>query len=84
MTWRLGSSLPPRYDVYGIYSDDSESPLTSVTWTSSDTTVATISNAGDSIGVATALTEGTTDITAAVGDVTATVVLIVLPELDLQ
>jgi trimeric autotransporter adhesin len=80
LTWRLGSTLSPEYEVFGIYTDGSiQSSMTSVTWTSSDTTVATISNAGGSIGVATVLTTGTTDITAAVGSITATTSLVVLP-----
>ncbi len=54
----------------GTYSDNSTQVLTTaVTWTSSDISVATISNAAGTNGRATSVTDGTTTITAAVGGV---------------
>ena len=49
----------------GIYSDDSVADLTSsVTWSSSNSLVATISNSTGSQGIATALATGSTTISA--------------------
>ncbi len=85
LTWRLGDAFPPQFQVIGTYSDGSQnSAMTSVTWTSSDTTVATIGNAGDYLGVLTVLTAGTVQITAAVGNITATTGLTILPAIDDQ
>ena len=56
----------------GTYSDHSTQNLTSqVTWTSATPSVATISNAAGSAGVATPVAPGTTFITAALGSVKA-------------
>ncbi len=57
----------------GIYTDNSTHDLTtSVAWKSSNTAVATISNAAPTNGQAMALTVGTTSITAALNGVTST------------
>lgn len=65
----------------GTYSDNSTQTLTnSVAWYSSDTTVAAISNATGSKGLATtSVATGTTVVTAAVGSVSATASLTVTP-----
>ena len=56
----------------GIYSDNSKQDLTSsVTWSSSNAGVATISNAAGSNGLASSGTSGTTSITATSGAVTS-------------
>ena len=55
----------------GTYTDGTTQDITaSVTWNSSEASVCTISNVADSIGKATALTAGTTTITAVSGDIT--------------
>src|SRR4029079_15276012 len=57
--------LHETFTATGTFSDTTTLDLTKdVIWASSDTTVAQISNADDSHGVATTLTKGTTDITA--------------------
>jgi trimeric autotransporter adhesin len=80
LTWQLGGSLPPQFDAEALYTDNSTQNVTNlVTWTSSDTTVATISNAAGSNGVATALTAGSTIITATLDSETANTTLMVIP-----
>jgi hypothetical protein len=84
-TWRLDSSIPLQLQVVGVYSDDSLNyALPSVTWTSSDTSVATISNAGDYLGLPTALAPGTTVFTVAVGNISYELQVMILPALDPQ
>ncbi len=62
----------------GAYSDGSRQDLTqSASWTSSITSVATISNAAGAKGLATSVAAGTTTITAAVGGVSASTTLTV-------
>ncbi len=64
-----------QFTATGTYTDNSMQNLTaSVTWTSSDTTIASISNAAGSSGLATAAGVGTTSIGAALGTVTSPVV----------
>ncbi|MHB8876990.1 MAG: beta strand repeat-containing protein, partial [Myxococcaceae bacterium] len=59
-----------QYAATGTYSDSSTQDLTqSVTWMSSSAAVATISNAAGSRGLATALAEGATTISATLGGV---------------
>ncbi|MEA3223278.1 MAG: Ig-like domain-containing protein, partial [Thermodesulfobacteriota bacterium] len=54
-----------QFTATGTYSDSSTQDITtSVTWSSSDTGVATISNASGSEGLAASINEGTTTITA--------------------
>jgi uncharacterized protein YjdB len=65
----VGAAL--QFTATGTYSDGSTADLTSqVTWTSSDTSVATISEAGLATGIA----AGTTEITAALSGVTSLVI----------
>src|SRR5262249_34925631 len=64
-----GSTEP--YDATGTYTDNSTQDLTTVaTWASSNTAVATISNAAGSNGVATAASVGSTNIRATFSGVT--------------
>ena len=61
-----------QFDAIGTYTDNSSKNLTtSVTWSSSDTSVATIGNTAGSNGDATAVSAGTTTITAALGSISA-------------
>jgi 6-phosphogluconolactonase (cycloisomerase 2 family) len=61
-----------QFTATGTYTDNSTQNLTaSVTWASSDTTIASVSNAAGSSGLATAAGVGTTSISAALGTVTA-------------
>ena len=63
-----------QFTATGTYTDNSTQNLTaSVTWASTDTTIASISNAAGSSGLATAVGVGTTSIGAALGAVTAPV-----------
>jgi hypothetical protein len=73
----LNSTVPlgnsPQFTATGHYVNGTMADITAdVTWTSSATGVATISNAMGSIGRVTTLTTGMTMITAALGTVTAT------------
>ena len=62
----------------GIYSDNSTHDLTSaVTWGSSSSAVASISNAAGSAGLARALSPGSTTVTAILGNVSADMTLTV-------
>jgi len=61
-----------QFTATGTYTDNSTQNLTaSVTWASSDTTMASISNAAGSSGLATAAGVGVTSISAALGTVAA-------------
>src|SRR5580698_6074397 len=63
-----------QFTATGTYTDNSTQNLTaSVTWASTDTTIASVSNAAASSGLATAAGVGTTSIGAALGAVTAPV-----------
>jgi len=74
MTLAIG--VGEQYIASAIYSDGSIQDLvTGVTWTSSNTSVATV----DSEGLATTLAAGTTTITATVGTLTDTSVITVVP-----
>jgi uncharacterized protein YjdB len=62
-----------QFKAEGLYSDDSVLDITSsVTWSSSNTAIATISNAANSQGKASAVGEGAVTITAALGSVSGT------------
>ena len=62
----------------GMYSDESTVDLTSqVTWVSSDTSVATISNSPGTQGLATAVNDGTSTISASLDGITGSTVLTV-------
>jgi hypothetical protein len=68
------------YSAIGTYSDNSTKDLSSqVTWASTNTSVATISNAAISPGVAAGLATGTTTITASLDGLSATADLKVTP-----
>jgi len=68
------------FTAIGTYSDNSTHDLTSqVTWASANTSVATISNASISPGVATGLATGTSTITATFDGISGTTVLTVTP-----
>jgi Big-like domain-containing protein len=70
--------LHQAFTATGTFTDDTTLDLTNdVTWESSDTTVAQISNADDSHGVAATLAKGTTDITAKLSGITGTSTLTV-------
>ncbi len=65
-----------QFNATGIYSDRSTQDLTTqVVWSSSNASVADISNAADSNGFASALTAGSTVIRAALGNVSGTTTL---------
>ncbi len=69
-----------QYTATGIYSDNSTQNLTnSVTWTSSQTSTATIGNAGGSHGLATSTGVGTTSIIAASDSITGSATHTVTP-----
>jgi len=69
---------PLQYTATGIYSNKTLQNLTTdVTWSSSNTGVATISNASGSIGVAETVAAGTTAITATLGSLTGSTPLTV-------
>ncbi len=69
-----------QFAATGTYTDSSTQPLTAaVTWSSSDTTVATISNAAGSNGLANSLAQGSVTITATLGAVSGTTLLSVTP-----
>ena len=75
-----GKGLTQPFVATGTYTDASTQLLTTqVTWSSSATGVATISNAPGFEGVATSVDVGTTTITAASGSVTGTSPLTVTP-----
>lgn len=58
------------YTAFGVYSDSNVRNITSqATWTSSDDSVASVSNTPGSIGLATTHATGTTDITATLNGV---------------
>jgi len=64
----------------GTYTDNSTQNLTaSVAWSSSDATIATVSNAAGSSGLATTLKQGSVTITAALGSVSGSTILTVTP-----
>jgi len=70
-----------QFTAMGKYSNNSFGDLTAaVTWSSSHTAVASISNTAGSNGLATALTPGTTTITATSGNITGSTVLTVNSE----
>ncbi|HEX2569635.1 MAG TPA: Ig-like domain-containing protein [Polyangia bacterium] len=72
----LAAGLTQQFVATGIYTDNSTQNLTAqVTWASSNTTVASISNAMGSRGQARALAAGTTSITATFSGVSGTATL---------
>ena len=75
-----GDFAPQQFTASGTYSDGSTRFLTaSATWSSSDATIAAVSNAAGSAGIATGLKPGMAMITATVGGVSGSATLTVLP-----
>jgi hypothetical protein len=76
----LGSTEP--FTATGTYSDSTTADVTDlVTWTSATTTVATISNAPGSQGLASAIGLGTSTITAILNGVSSSTILTVTPQI---
>jgi 6-phosphogluconolactonase (cycloisomerase 2 family) len=71
----VAAGLTMQFKAQGQYSDGSSSPLTSVSWSSSDKAVATI----DANGLATTLKQGSATITASSGSVSGPAALTVGP-----
>ena len=68
----VAKGLTEQFTATGTYTDGSTADLTTqVTWASGTTSVATISNAAGSQGLASTLATGTTAITAALGGITS-------------
>ncbi len=71
-----------QFTATGLYTDGSTPNITTTaTWASSSATVATISNASGSQGLATSAGSGTTEISASVGSLTASTTLTVQDQL---
>ena len=71
-TASIAAPFTESFTATGTYADNSTSVITStVTWASSNTNFATISNIQGSQGVATGVAAGTTSITATLGSVTS-------------
>jgi 6-phosphogluconolactonase (cycloisomerase 2 family) len=76
----IANGLTSQFAATGVYTDNSTQDLTaSVAWTSSDTTIASVSNASVSHGLATSLSPGAVTITAASGSVSGSTSLTVTP-----
>lgn len=76
----IANGLTGQFMATGIYTDNSTQDLTaSVAWTSSDPTVASVSNASASHGLATSVSPGSVTITAASGSVSGATSLTVTP-----
>jgi trimeric autotransporter adhesin len=74
----IGNGLTEQFVAIGTYTDNSQQYVTSrVTWASSNTAAATISNAAGSNGLATAAGQGTSTVSASSGSVSASTVLTV-------
>ena len=70
----IANGLAQQFKAMGIYTDNSAQDLTSaVTWATSNSAIASISNAAGSSGLATSAGIGSTDITASLGSVTSPV-----------
>lgn len=76
----LANGLTQQFSATGIYADNSTQDLTTeVTWASSDTAVASVSNAAASTGLATTAGVGSATVSATSGDVTGSTALTVTP-----
>jgi 6-phosphogluconolactonase (cycloisomerase 2 family) len=76
----IADGTAQQFAATGTYTDGSTQPLTqSATWSASDTTVATISNASGTIGLASSAGQGTATITATVGSIAGSTLLTVTP-----
>src|SRR6266516_1554979 len=74
----IANGTTRQFTATGTFSDSTTQDLTTqVTWSSSSTAVATISNAGGSQGLATSVAAGTTTITATLGGVSGSTTLTV-------
>jgi hypothetical protein len=74
----IGAGLTTQFTAIGTYTDNSKQYLTTqVTWASTNTGAATISNAAGSNGLLTASSPGTTTISATSGSISASTVLTV-------
>jgi uncharacterized repeat protein (TIGR03803 family) len=81
----IALGLTETFTATGTYSDNSTHNLTSqVTWTSATTSVATISNASGSAGVAHPVATGTTQITATLGAIASPAVTLTVTPAALQ
>jgi trimeric autotransporter adhesin len=77
---QLAQGLSQPYTANGVYSDKTRQDLTdAVTWSSSSTAVATISNAAPGRGLLKAGTQGSTNISAALGSISGATSLTVTP-----
>ena len=75
----LKHSNTVQYKATGMFSDGSMQDLTTqVTWTSSDPNVATVSNAAGTVGLATAVGQGMTTVTASMSGITGSAQLRVM------
>ncbi len=75
-----GDFATQQFTASGTYSDGTTRFLTaSATWSSSDATIATVSNVAGSAGIVTAVKQGTATITATMGGVSGSATLTVLP-----
>jgi trimeric autotransporter adhesin len=76
----IASGTNQQFAASGTYTDGSTQPLTTaVTWSSSNTAVATISNASGSNGLASSVGQGSTTVTATLGGVSGSTLLTVTP-----
>ena len=76
----IADGLTSQFTATGVYTDNSMQDLTAlVAWTSSDTTVASVSNAPAFHGLATGVSPGSVTITAASGSVSGAMNLTVTP-----
>jgi trimeric autotransporter adhesin len=76
----IADGTAQQFAAAGTYTDGSTQPLAqAATWSSSDTTVATISNAAGTNGLASSAGQGTATITATVGSIAGSTLLTVTP-----
>src|ERR1700722_14881619 len=76
----IAKGLKPQFTAIGTYTDNSTQVLTAqVLWSSTDPSVATVSNASGYEGLGTALTPGSVTISATLGGTTGSTVLTVTP-----
>ena len=76
----IAQGTTQQFGPIGTYSDNSKSDLSNqVTWVSADPSIASISNASGSQGLATGLAQGTTTISARLNGVTGTTQVTVSP-----
>ena len=76
----IADGTTQQFAATGTYTDGTTQPLTqTATWNSSDSTVATVSNAPGTNGLASSAGQGTATITAAVGTIAGSTLLTVTP-----